>query len=142
MKKIVSLFSWYEFKSMRYSHFVVFQNTAYGFIGVYSTKCFFLSHLTTYQENKDTLFFFQIEENTVSYFLNMRSNDWDSHSVDLTPINSQAVTSKTSKWLYLSHLTSYQDNKTTSFSSTLIVEENKVLFHLLDATDLTSHISL
>ena len=49
-----------------------------------------------------------------------------SHFVDLTPINPQTVLSKTIKWLYLSYLTSYQENKTTLFSSTLKVEENKV----------------
>ena len=59
---------------MRYSHFVVFQNTAYGVIGAYSTKWIFLSHLTTYQENKDTLYSStsKVDENKVSYFLNMR----------------------------------------------------------------------
>ena len=123
MKKIKGLYFLDEFNLMRYSHFVVFQNTAYGVIGVNSTKWFFLSHLTAYQENKDFIFF-KLKK-IQSYFLNMRSNDWNSHFVDSTPINSLAETSKTSKWLYLSHLT-YQDNKTTSFSTTLKVEENKV----------------
>ena len=33
---------------------------------------------------------------------------------------------KLTKWLYLSHLTSYQENNDTLFSSTFKVEENKV----------------
>ena len=32
----------------------------------------------------------------------------------------------TTRWLYLGHFTSYQENKGTLFSSTLKVEENKV----------------
>ena len=42
------------------------------------------------------------------------------------PYTSIEVFLKTTKWLYLSHLTSYQENKDTLFSSTFKVEENKV----------------
>ena len=127
MKKTVSLFSWYEFKSMRYSHFVVFQNTAYGFIGVYSTNGFF-SVIWPPIKKIRTLYILQLLKlmkiKCLIFLIGGQMRY--SHFVDLTPINPQAVASKTSKWLYLSHLTSYQNNKTTSFSSTLKVEENKV----------------
>ena len=44
----------------------------------------------------------------------------------LTACTNRVIEVKLTKWQYLSHLTSYQENKDTLFSSTLKVEENKV----------------
>ena len=69
------------------------------------TKCLYLSHLTSYQENKTTVY------SSTAYGV-----------IELTFTN----------WLYLSHLSSYQENKETLFSSTFKIEENKVVLFFLN----------
>ena len=124
---------------MIYSHFVVFKKSAYGFIGVKTTKWLYLSHLTSYQENKGTLFSstFNVEENKVPLF-SWFEVKWlrCSHFVVFKNIAYGFIGVKTTKSLYLSHLTSYQENKDTLFSSTFKVGENKVpLFSWFEVND-------
>ena len=94
-----------------------------------TTKWPYLSHLTSNQENNYTLFSstFKVEENKVSLVFGyqvkyLRYN----HFVKLNWILPFGLLLKTTKWLYLIHLVSNQENKDTLLSSTLTDEENKV----------------
>ena len=92
-------------------------------------KCPYLGRLATYKKNKGTLFSptLKVEENKVPLFFWLEA--WQpryGHFVDLTPIPPKAAIFKRTQLLYLSNLTSYQENKDTFISSTLKVEERKV----------------
>ena len=67
----MSSFSGFEFKLLRYSHLIVFKKTPYWGIWVKTTKWLYLSHLTSNQENKGTLFSstFKVGEKSAFIFL-------------------------------------------------------------------------
>ena len=106
---------------------VVFKNTTYRVIEVKLTKWQYLRHLTSYLENKATLFSstFKVEENKVFLF-SWYEVKWLRYSHFFVYYNTAhgVIEVKLTKWLYLSHLTSYHENKTTLFSETLKVEEH------------------
>ena len=67
------------------------------------------------------------------YFLDWRWNDWVIAILLFWPLHPIDGLLKTTKWLYLSHLTSNQENKGTLFPSTLKVKGNKIpLFSWLE----------
>ena len=116
--------------------FCCFWKTLYKSGGIKITKWLYISYLTSGQENNGTLFSltFKVEGNKVPLFswLEVKWLTY-SHFVFFIEDHLYECGCQTTKELYLSHLTSNQENKGTLFPSTLKVKENKVpLFSWLE----------
>ena len=123
-----------EVKWLRYGHFYVSQHMTSETKNQKSRKWPYLAHFSSKWKNKTTLLSstLKVGEKKVVLFFHLELK-WATygHFYFSQLLTFKTKMSKLRKWPYLAHFCSKWKNKTTLFSSTLKVEEKKVVlfFH-------------